>query len=44
MHKGFWWRNLEETDQLEDLGVDGIVIILKESSSNKMCVDWIDLA
>jgi hypothetical protein len=28
MHKGFWWGNLRERDQLEDLGID-LRIILK---------------
>jgi len=23
MHTGFWWGNLRERDNLEDLGVDG---------------------
>jgi len=22
MHTGFWWGNLRETDNLEDLGID----------------------
>jgi len=28
MHTGFWWRNLEERDRLENLGID-ISITLK---------------
>jgi hypothetical protein len=24
---GFWWGNLRETDHLEDLGVDGSIIL-----------------
>jgi hypothetical protein len=24
---GFWWEDLKETDHLEDLGVDGRVIL-----------------
>ena len=39
-----WWKNLNETNHLEDLDVDGRIIlrcILKELFG---CVDWIDLA
>jgi hypothetical protein len=27
MHAGFWWGNLKERGQLEDPGIDGIVIL-----------------
>jgi len=27
MHTGFWWRNLRERDDLEDTGVDGMIIL-----------------
>jgi hypothetical protein len=27
VNTGFWWRNLWETDKLEDLGVDGSIIL-----------------
>jgi hypothetical protein len=27
MYTGFWWRNLEERDHLEDSGVDGRIIL-----------------
>jgi hypothetical protein len=45
MCTGFWWGNLMETDHLEDLGLDGKVIlrfILKEIGWEGM--NWIDLA
>jgi hypothetical protein len=27
VHTGFWWRDLRERDHLEDLGVDGRIIL-----------------
>jgi len=27
VHTGFWWGNLSERDHLEDLGVDGEIIL-----------------
>jgi hypothetical protein len=27
MHTGFWWGNLREDDHLEDLGIDGRIIL-----------------
>jgi hypothetical protein len=40
----FWWRNLKEGHHLEDLDVDGM-IILKLYLRNKMGdIDWLDLA
>jgi len=26
-YAGFWWGNLRERDQLEDLGIDGRIIL-----------------
>jgi len=43
VHKGFWWGNLREKGQLEDLGVDGR-IILKHIFKKGWYMDWIDLA
>jgi len=27
VHTGFWWRNLKESDHLEDPGIDGRIIL-----------------
>ena len=27
LHTGFWWGNLRERGHLEDLGVDGMIIL-----------------
>jgi hypothetical protein len=27
-HAGFWWRNLREQGHLEDLGIDGRIILI----------------
>jgi hypothetical protein len=27
VHTGFWWGSLRETDHLEDVGVDGRIIL-----------------
>jgi hypothetical protein len=29
IHTGFWWGSVKERDRLEDLGVDGRVILKK---------------
>ena len=35
MHTGFWWRDLQERDVLEHIGINGR-IILKGSSRNRI--------
>ena len=45
MHAGFWWRNLTERDNLENLGVDRRIIskwIFNKWNGGRM--DWTDLA
>ena len=27
LRKGFWWRNLRETDHLDDLGINGRILL-----------------
>jgi hypothetical protein len=45
VHTRFWWGDLREADHLEDLGVDGSIIlkwIFKKWDGGGM--DWIDMA
>jgi hypothetical protein len=42
VHTGFLWGNLNETDHLEDLGVDRRIIL--RYIFRKRDGDWIDLA
>jgi hypothetical protein len=45
VHTGFWCRHLREIDHLQDLDVDGRIILkstFKKSGGGGM--DWIDLA
>ena len=44
MHTGFKWGNLRAGDHLEDLGVDGRIILERILEKWYEGVDWIDLA
>jgi hypothetical protein len=44
VHTGLWWVNLKETAHLEDLGVDGRVILKWISKRWDGGMDWIELA
>jgi hypothetical protein len=44
VHIGFCWENRRETNDLEDLGMDGRVILNSKSRKSVWNMDWIDLA
>jgi hypothetical protein len=41
IHTVFWWGNLKEGENLENLGVSGII---KKGVSRGFGMDWVDLA
>jgi len=44
VYTGFWWGNLRERDHLEDLGVDGRIILRRIFRKWDGGIGWIDLA
>jgi hypothetical protein len=44
VHRGFWWKNLRERNNLEDLGVNGRIILKCIFKKWDAGMDWFDLA
>jgi hypothetical protein len=44
VHSGFWWEDLMEKEQLEDLSLDGRIILRLAFKKWDGGVDWIDLS
>jgi hypothetical protein len=44
VHAGFWWGNLRGSDHLEDLDIDGRIILKWIFKNLDGSLDWIDLA
>ena len=44
MHAGFWWGYLKESDKLEDIGINGAIVLKLISKILDGDVDWIALA
>ena len=43
MHTGFWWGRLKEGDHLEDLGLEGRIILKLILKNTMWIMHWIDL-
>ena len=43
LRTGFWWRDVRESDHLEDVGVDGRIIKMDLQDVGSGRMDWIDL-
>jgi hypothetical protein len=41
--QGLWWKDLRERDYLENLGVDGSIILNLSFKKYDGAVDWMDL-
>ena len=44
VHTGFWWGDMLKIDHLEDLGVDGKIILKWIFKAVKKGMDWIVMA
>jgi len=44
LYTGLWWGKMRERDCLEDLGVDGRIILKLLQERLYVGMDWIDLA
>jgi hypothetical protein len=44
MHAGFWWGNLKERDNVENLGIDGRIILQMYLKRNGMGGHGLDLS
>jgi len=43
VHTGFWWGNLRERNHLEELGVDGWIILKWIFKKWDRSLDWTDM-